>query len=46
VTLEKLDAARVWHTINDKGTPDHEVVWFNLSKKENKWLEYPTTCYL
>jgi hypothetical protein len=26
VTLEKVDADREWHTITDKGTPDHEVV--------------------
>ena len=26
ITLTKVDAGKVWHTINDKGTPDHEVV--------------------
>lgn len=26
LTLTKVDATRVWHTINDKGQPDHEVV--------------------
>ena len=26
VTLTKVDPALQWHTINDKGSPDHEVV--------------------
>jgi hypothetical protein len=26
LTLTKVDASKVWHTINDKGQPDHEVV--------------------
>lgn len=26
ITLEKVDKDTTWHTINDKGTPDHEVV--------------------
>jgi hypothetical protein len=26
LTLTKVDDTKVWHTINDKGNPDHEVV--------------------
>lgn len=26
LTLTKVDAEKTWHTINDKGQPDHEVV--------------------
>ena len=26
ITITKVDADKVWHTINDKGTPDHEVI--------------------
>jgi hypothetical protein len=26
ITLTKVDPDKVWHTINDKGTPDHEIV--------------------
>jgi hypothetical protein len=26
IALTKVDAEKEWHTINDKGTPDHEVV--------------------
>jgi hypothetical protein len=26
LTLTKVDATKIWHTINDKGKPDHEVI--------------------
>jgi hypothetical protein len=27
LTLKKEKEGVEWHTINDKGTPDHELVW-------------------